>query len=131
MRIRFGSASARIEHGLVQSVLQSKARTLRAQGFNAAHALHEYLHIPAAPGAEGRQRVQSSGYRLLASGALLAMQWACYAWAIQHTSLPHALLFLSATPVLLAAWTWLNRQPISAGAHRAWYLRCIALHMRR
>jgi len=65
--------------------------------------------------AEGRQKVHSSAGSLLASGSLLALQWACYAWAIQHTSLSHTLLFLSATPVLLAAYTWLRRQPISAG----------------
>ena len=65
--------------------------------------------------AEGRQKVHGSGGSLLASGSLLALQWACYAWAIQHTSLSHTLLFLSATPVLLAAYTWLRRQPISAG----------------
>jgi drug/metabolite transporter (DMT)-like permease len=54
-------------------------------------------------------------WRLVVSGGLLAAQWGSYAWAVGHTSLAHTLLFLSATPVLLAGWHWVSRQPISAG----------------
>ena len=65
--------------------------------------------------AEVRQTTRRKLWRLVLSGALLAAQWGAYAWAVGHTSLAHTLLFLSATPVLLAGWHWAARQPISAG----------------
>ena len=65
--------------------------------------------------AEVRQTTRRKLWRLVVSGCLLAAQWGAYAWAVGHTSLAHTLLFLSATPVLLAGWHWAARQPISAG----------------
>ena len=70
------------------------------------------LHCPLA---DVRLTTRRKLWRLLASGVLLAVQWGSYAWAVGHTSLAHTLLFLSATPVLLAGWHWASRQPISAG----------------
>ena len=67
------------------------------------------------PPADVRATTRRKLWRLVASGGLLAAQWGAYAWAVGHTSLSHTLLFLSATPVLLAGWHWAARQPISAG----------------
>ena len=69
---------------------------------------------------EVRRTTRRKLWRLVASGVLLAVQWSAYSWAVAHTSLAHTLLFLSATPVLLAGWHWVSRQPISAGGSRAW-----------
>eukprot|EP00959_Pyramimonas_sp_CCMP1952_P458397 9476552-Pyramimonas_sp.AAC.1 len=40
---------------------------------------------------------------MLASGLCLAVHFGGWVWGIAHTSLPHSLLFVSATPVLIAA----------------------------
>ena len=36
-------------------------------------------------------------------------------WGIEHTSLIHAYLLVSVTPITVAAGTWLLRRPISRG----------------
>ena len=36
-------------------------------------------------------------------------------WAIEHTSLIHAYLMVSVTPIAIAGGTWLLRRPISRG----------------
>ena len=36
-------------------------------------------------------------------------------WGIEHTSLIHAYLLVSVTPIAIAAGTWLLRRPISRG----------------
>ena len=53
---------------------------------------------------------------MLASGTFLALHFACWVWSIDHTSLPHALLFVSSTPIAVAAGMLLLRKPISLGA---------------
>ena len=52
---------------------------------------------------------------LAGSGTALAIHFACWVASVQLTSLTHSLLFVSATPVLLATLTLIRRQPISAG----------------
>lgn len=62
-----------------------------------------------------QEQAKQSGLLMLASGGSLAFHFALWVWGILHTSLTHALLFVSITPVLIAASMWLLRQPISAG----------------
>jgi drug/metabolite transporter (DMT)-like permease len=52
---------------------------------------------------------------LAGSGTALAIHFACWVASVQRTSLTHSLLFVSATPVLLALLTLIRRQPISVG----------------
>jgi drug/metabolite transporter (DMT)-like permease len=52
---------------------------------------------------------------LAGSGTALAVHFACWVASVQLTSLTHSLLFVSATPVLLAVLTLIRKQPISAG----------------
>ena len=62
-----------------------------------------------------RQELLRSVPLMLASGIFLALHFACWVWSIDHTSLPHALLFVSSTPVTVAAGMLLMRKPISWG----------------
>lgn len=52
---------------------------------------------------------------LAASGACLAVHFGGWVWGIEHTSLPHSLLFVSFTPVLLACGAAALGQPTSLG----------------
>eukprot|EP00887_Chlorella_sp_A99_P004332 scaffold15.g4332.t1 len=52
---------------------------------------------------------------LALSGSALAVHFGSWVWSMEHTSLTHSLLFVSATPLLLALGTWLLRMPISRG----------------
>ncbi len=78
------------------------------------------------PPADVQQTTRSKFWRLVVSGVLLAVQWSAYAWAVGHTSLSHTLLFLSATPMLLAGWHWVSRQPISGSACTSQHLHARA-----
>jgi drug/metabolite transporter (DMT)-like permease len=52
---------------------------------------------------------------MLASGFCLALHFGAWVWGIGHTSLPHSLLLISATPVLIAIGMLLLCKPISKG----------------
>ncbi|GFR49511.1 hypothetical protein Agub_g11552, partial [Astrephomene gubernaculifera] len=49
--------------------------------------------------AEDRSRTLHSSGWLAASGACLAVHFGSWVWGLQHTSLPHSLLLVSATPL--------------------------------
>ena len=49
------------------------------------------------------------------SGVCLAFHFGLWVSATQQTSLPHALLLVSATPVALAVWALVQRVPLSRG----------------
>lgn len=113
-----------------QAVAASTSRQLRSSKAQQHMAMPPACHACALTqlglrGADVRQTTRRMLWRLLLSGALLAAQWGAYAWAVGHTNLAHTLLFLSATPVLLAGWHWAARHPISAGkckTRQCWYL---------
>jgi drug/metabolite transporter (DMT)-like permease len=52
---------------------------------------------------------------LLLSGTSLAFHFALWVMGIENTSLTHALLYVSITPILIAAGMWLMRMPLSIG----------------
>ncbi|GIM12972.1 hypothetical protein Vretimale_16154 [Volvox reticuliferus] len=52
---------------------------------------------------------------LAGSGACLAVHFGSWVWGLQHTSLTHSLLMVSATPVLLAAVSLARGKPLSRG----------------
>jgi drug/metabolite transporter (DMT)-like permease len=62
-----------------------------------------------------KERTLENKSWLAGSGTALAIHFACWVASVQLTSLTHSLLFVSATPVLLAVLTLIRRQPISAG----------------
>lgn len=51
----------------------------------------------------------------MVSGTSLAVTFGSWVWGIEHTSLIHAYLLVSVTPIAIAAGTWLLRRPISNG----------------
>ncbi|KAK9824921.1 hypothetical protein WJX74_006823 [Apatococcus lobatus] len=74
-------------------------------------AVYQYRHMPS----DQRQQLLRSVPLMLASGTFLALHFACWVWSIDHTSLPHALLFVSSTPITVAAGMLLLRKPIFLG----------------
>jgi drug/metabolite transporter (DMT)-like permease len=52
---------------------------------------------------------------MCASGTALALHFGLWVSSVQSTSLPHALLFVSATPVVLAGAALARRVPLSRG----------------
>eukprot|EP00803_Ostreobium_quekettii_P005922 evm.model.scf_2899.1 EVM.evm.TU.scf_2899.1 scf_2899:8144-9816(+) len=60
-----------------------------------------------------RQRTWGVSHLLAMSGCLLGAQLALWVWGLQHTSLTHGLLFVSVSPILIAAGTWILGWPIS------------------
>lgn len=65
--------------------------------------------------AEDQQRTLKALKLMLISGTCLAIHFGAWVWGLQHTSLPHSVLFVSTSPLLLAASAWLLRKPISWG----------------
>ncbi len=65
--------------------------------------------------AEQRARWRESGRRMVASGAALAAHFGLWVTSVQTTALTHALLFVSATPLVLAAVALARRVPLSRG----------------
>lgn len=65
------------------------------------------------------------GLLLGVSGSCLAGHFGSWVYSVQHTSLSHSLLFVSATPLILAGGAWLLRKPISRGA-LAWLRTSLA-----
>lgn len=59
--------------------------------------------------------ITSSALTLFASGLCLAVHFGTFVWGLQHTSLPHSLLFLSSTPIILSVGAVFLRKPISNG----------------
>ena len=49
------------------------------------------------------------------SGTALAFHFGLWVSSVQSTSLPHALLFVSCTPVILCVWLLVRRVPLSRG----------------
>ncbi len=64
---------------------------------------------------EQRCRWRDSRRKMAVSGVGLAFHFGLWVSATQHTSLPHALLLVSATPVALAVWALARRVPLSRG----------------
>ena len=98
--------------------------------------LYHYITVcPLRQDTEERAKALRSWRMLLGSGACLAVHFGAWVWGLQHTSLTHSLLFVSATPILLAGWAWLSRQPISStevrGGHCAWLCTyvCVNCHV--
>ncbi|BDA43498.1 hypothetical protein COCOBI_04-5100 [Coccomyxa sp. Obi] len=56
-----------------------------------------------------------SGLLMLASGLSLAFHFALWVWGIDHTSLTHALLYVSITPILITTGMWVMNKPLSRG----------------
>ena len=52
---------------------------------------------------------------MAASGVSMGVHFAAWVWGLYHTSLPHSLLCMSSSPVLLAVGCLLIGKPISAG----------------
>jgi len=65
--------------------------------------------------ADRRQDTLASVWVLLLSGACLSVHFGCWVWGLQHTSLPHSLLLVSATPIVLSVGALVLRKPISNG----------------
>ncbi len=65
--------------------------------------------------ADTRSRALHSGWWLAGSGACLAVHFGAWVWGLQHTSLTHSLLMVSATPLLLAGVALATGAPISRG----------------
>lgn len=65
--------------------------------------------------ADDRARTLGSAAWLAGSGACLAVHFGAWVWGLQHTSLTHSLLMVSATPLLLAALALATGSPISRG----------------
>ena len=65
--------------------------------------------------AEAQAATLRHAHLLVGCGVCLAAHFATWVYAIQSTSLAHAMLFISVTPVLLAIGALVLRQPISAG----------------
>jgi drug/metabolite transporter (DMT)-like permease len=51
-----------------------------------------------------RRRTLAALPLMLATGAALAVHFVTWSWSVGHTSLTHALLFVSTTPLLLVGW---------------------------
>ena len=51
----------------------------------------------------------------MSSGACLALHFGSWIWGLQHTSLPHSLLFVSCTPWLIVFGTIALAMPVSRG----------------
>ena len=76
------------------------------------HALGEHHHFPFAHHSVFAQ----TQWRILAASSVsLALHFALWVWSLEHTSLVHALLFVSSTPLFIAIGTWATRRPISFG----------------
>lgn len=54
------------------------------------------------------------------SGISLAVHFGTWVWGLQHTSLPHSLLIMSSTPLVIAIGSLLLGQPLSIGACQSW-----------
>lgn len=52
---------------------------------------------------------------LAAAGVALALHFGAWIWGLEHTSLPHSLLFVTATPLLLVVLALAMRVPVSRG----------------
>ena len=65
--------------------------------------------------AELQARTWGSLGSYMFSGTSLGIHFAAWVWGIEHTSLIHAYLLVSVTPIAIAAGTWLLRRPISRG----------------
>jgi drug/metabolite transporter (DMT)-like permease len=52
---------------------------------------------------------------LAGSGVFLALHFGFWVWGLEHTTLPHSLVYVSFTPVLIAAGQWAQRRPVSKG----------------
>lgn len=61
-----------------------------------------------------RAKTVRSAALVAGSGAALAVHFGAWVTSLELTSLTHSLLFVSATPILLAAGAWLLSQPISS-----------------
>ena len=62
-----------------------------------------------------RQKWRDSLHLMVTSGLALAGHFGSFVASTQRTALTHSLLLVSATPVVLAAWSFVKRQPLSRG----------------
>ena len=65
--------------------------------------------------AADRLRGRASVRKMVAAGVYLAFHFGLWVSALNATSLPHALLFVSVTPVVLAGWALFRGVPLSRG----------------
>eukprot|EP00803_Ostreobium_quekettii_P002181 evm.model.scf_1521.2 EVM.evm.TU.scf_1521.2 scf_1521:18740-24069(+) len=60
-----------------------------------------------------RRHTWGASHLLALSGCLLGAHFGLWVWGLRHTSLAHSLLFVSVSPILIAAGTWALGWPIS------------------
>ena len=64
---------------------------------------------------ETRLKTQQLWWLLMASGACLAAHFGTWVWGLDHTSIPHGLLFVTSSPLLITIGALVLRTPISRG----------------
>ncbi len=64
---------------------------------------------------------------MLLSGMSLAFHFALWVWGIDHTSLTHALLYVSITPILIAAGMWAMSKPLSQGDDTDYFIAILGV----
>jgi drug/metabolite transporter (DMT)-like permease len=74
-------------------------------------ALYQWRHAAA----EVRLKTLQLWWLLMASGACLAAHFGTWVWGLKHTSIPHGLLFVTSSPLLITAGLLVLRKPISRG----------------
>lgn len=74
-------------------------------------SIYQWRHAAA----ETRTKTVQLWWLLMASGACLALHFGTWVWGLKHTSIPHALLFVTSSPLLLTAGALLLKMPISRG----------------
>ncbi|XP_024544748.1 uncharacterized protein LOC9644301 [Selaginella moellendorffii] len=56
------------------------------------------------------------------SALAIALHFALWVWSLDHTSLPHSLLFVSMPPLIIAVLSWLRCKPLSKGENAGVFL---------
>ncbi|XP_024529650.1 uncharacterized protein LOC9633549 isoform X3 [Selaginella moellendorffii] len=56
------------------------------------------------------------------SALAIALHFGLWVWSLDHTSLPHSLLFVSMPPLIIAVLSWLRCKPLSKGENAGVFL---------
>lgn len=64
---------------------------------------------------ETRAKCRQLWWLLAGSGACLAAHFGTWVWGLDHTSIPHGLLFVTTTPLIMTVAALVMRVPISRG----------------
>jgi len=110
----FAVSSAGATFALVQDVAALRLGAWRLQMtsmlISPAFAWQFYRLEPAL-----RRKTLRNVHKMAFSGLCLALHFSCWIWGLKHTSLIHAYLFVSVTPLVIAVGTLVLRKPISTG----------------